>query len=69
MTTNIDQIDEKLWIQRMPSDGSSDVHNLRASTLHGSSTGDPFIEEKNELTEFANEAPIRKLLWHTPIDT
>lgn len=53
----------------MPSDGPSDVYNLGSSALHGSSTGDPFIEEKNESTEFATEAPIRKLLWHTPINT
>jgi len=69
MATDIDQIDEKLWTQRMPSDGPSDAHDLRSSTLHGSSTGDPFIEENNESTKFANEAPIRKLLWHTPINT
>ena len=68
MATDIDQIDEKLWTQRMPSDGPSDAHDLRSSTLHGSSTGDPF-EENNESTKFANEAPIRKLLWHTPINT
>jgi len=57
---HIDQIDEKFWAQRRLSDAQSDVQSLRASAVHGSSTGDPFIEE-----ELANKAHIRKLLRHT----
>lgn len=47
-------IDEKFWAHRRGSDAPSEAQSLRAS-VHGSLTGDPFVEEHAESSTTATE--------------